>query len=1120
MFFGCVLSIIGQIRAAAFVALSAAVFLCAGYSHATVVKEFPRVPDQEPGAKRTPEGRFKFRHYGVDEGLLNGSIKQVLEDPKGFVWVATDDGMYRFDGYRFDKLGREHGLDSTQIELSLIEKKGVLWAATLEGTHHWDGKKFNKVSVAEGLPNSRVFAMKDSPFGLLLGMREGLFAQSNSGSFQRLVSWPGKTVSTVAVAAEGSGVWVGEWEGVARIFLGAGIYSRRAKWQEYELPVAQRSERIDSILVDAQGRVWARSINYLSVLDVGADRFVLVKTPIDISNSIDHLFPDGAGGFYVMTRNGLLQFTGEAWRVLGENQGMISAATRATLVDDSGHLWIGTNGLGLYRLLGAGILRGYGKDGGFPSDTVWAICRTPDDTLWLGTDHGFVYWDHHQWRTVAGTQNVSARTVTRTYGGQFFFGGTPANEVWRYTPDTKKLERFSISPDNTASRINRLLIDEQENLWAATWGGGLYRADARDPKAPLKFQRVRIPGGTDNELVSDIYQDSQKRIWASAEHGLALYVDNKWQRFSKLNGFRHDHVSAFRELTNGDFIFAYREPFGISQARYEAGKWQFLKDVNTSSGLSSDKIYLFGEDHQGRIWAGGSNGVNIIVDDVVNHVAGRNGLISDDLNNMAFFAESDGTVWLGTSQGLARVDTQKYKDRERVQANARFVEISLGGEQYLASETGVVMPHDRSTFAARFSTFDFGQAIDFEYRTTLIGHDSEAVISASPDVRYSNLPHGDYQFEVSARRKGHLKWGPAQTFNFSIDPAWWQSWWAYTLLFLSLSGLLAWAYMLRIGRLRKRNERLKRIVANRTRALVDANEMQQQVNQQLSQRNTELSQANERLSEAQGQLVQSEKMASIGQLAAGMAHEINTPISYVHSNLKALRSYVQDILAVLAAFEEIEKNLGTQKLDLAPLKTLKRTIDLPFIRGDIGNIFEECSEGITRIERIVKDLRDFSYLDDSRWQEVDLHKGLESTLNIVRGTLQGKTEIVREFDDEMPLVRCMPFQINQVFLNVIINASQAMTDAGELRICTGHDHDEVWVCIADTGPGIPAYIVDRIFEPFFTTKAVGEGTGLGLWITYSIVKAHGGSIDVESELGKGTRFTVRLPIKGHVVAEI
>nr|WP_319563506.1 ATP-binding protein [uncultured Rhodoferax sp.] len=264
------------------------------------------------------------------------------------------------------------------------------------------------------------------------------------------------------------------------------------------------------------------------------------------------------------------------------------------------------------------------------------------------------------------------------------------------------------------------------------------------------------------------------------------------------------------------------------------------------------------------------------------------------------------------------------------------------------------------------------------------------------------------------------------------------------------------------------------------------------------------------LEAAQAQLLQSERMASIGQLAAGVAHEINNPVGYVNSNLGSLQHYVKNLLRLLSTYQHIESELPEAQRAL--LMTIKQEIDFEFMRNDIVELLDETLDGLKRVTRIVQDLKNFSHVGESKNQWADLEVGLDSTLRVVWNELKYKAEVVKEYAG-IPQVWCYPFQLNQVFMNLLVNASHAIQEKGKITVRTGFDESQVWIQVQDSGQGIPAENLQRIFDPFFTTKPVGKGTGLGLSLSYDIVKKHAGHIDVLSEVGHGTTFTVYLPRK-------
>ena len=272
------------------------------------------------------------------------------------------------------------------------------------------------------------------------------------------------------------------------------------------------------------------------------------------------------------------------------------------------------------------------------------------------------------------------------------------------------------------------------------------------------------------------------------------------------------------------------------------------------------------------------------------------------------------------------------------------------------------------------------------------------------------------------------------------------------------------------------------------------------------------------LKQAQIQLLESEKMASIGQLAAGVAHEINNPIGFIYSNMSTLRDYVADVKEFMKRSTEVQKCLAEDDPAAATrlsksLEQWRREVDVEYMLDDIDKLVAETIDGAERVKKIVMDLRSFSRIDQAQKTTADINQGLLTTINVCSNELKYRCDVVKELGD-IPEIVCYPMKLNQVFMNLIVNAAQAIKEKGTVTVRTFRDGDYVCVQVSDTGCGIAKENLGKIFDPFFTTKPVGKGTGLGLSIAYGIVAEHNGKIEVESEVGKGTTFTVRLPAGG------
>lgn len=1063
-------------------------------------------------------GHQLFRSYGAELGLLNTDVQQIAQDKDGFLWAGTDDGLYRFDGYRFKAYGLHEGLLSTAID-SLYEDSGrVLWVGTHAGLSRWNGHAFDPITPAQGLPGIAVTSIADDTEGLWVATALGPFVRDRDGQFHPVPGWPGGEATALWSGRGLSRVWVGRWDGDASVLL-----FDNHTWREIERPPDHARERIDVLAADNAGELWARSATALWTLRPGAESFETVRTPWPLISSRGLLHVGRNGDLWVSSDQGLMHRTGARWNLMGPKQGLPWTPLPA-FEDREGSLWFGS--YGLQRLLGHGVFESYTTMEGLPYDTVWNIFRDRDEQLWVGTGHGVATLTASGFQTLPGTGDNTIRSIVQGRDGRLYMAGVPGNEILIYDPGKKTLLRQELYPDNGAKRIFRLLLDRDGILWASTDSAGLFSADTRVDK--LHFERVDLPDGTQQEYVSDVRQDAKGRIWAAGQRGLAMRENGHWRRFASKDGLRRDSVAYALPTPDGDLLVAYFDPLGIARARYENGVFTVLDHLDSSTTQSADKVFIVGKDSQQRTWIGGGNGMDLVSPSGTEHFGAAEGLVGLDMCAMSFLAEANGDVWFGTNKGLVRFDAAAYGAlRLPTPPSLNFVTLSLGAQEYEAARSGVEVAHEANTFEAHFSGMSFSGDGNVQYRQQLHGLETDFRVTDSHEARYSALPHGRYQFEVSARSGQRGYWGPPAVFDFIVLPAWWQTWWFGTLVALAAASLLLMFVRWRIRTLQRHNRQLETAIAARTGDLRRANDSLGQANsslksenadrlaaeQALQHRNADLEILNDQLASAQSQLLQSEKMASVGQLAAGVAHEINNPVGYVKANLCALKKYIGNLYTMLDRYALLEHALPANHPDRIDLSELKTRLELDYVREDVPLLLHEADEGIARVLKIVRDLRDFSRLDEQEWQWADLRQGLESTLSIVAHEIRYKAELVREYG-EIPLIECLPSQLNQVFLNLLMNAAQAIPDRGRITVRTGVEVDGVWVQIADTGEGIAPANLGRVFEPFFTTKPVGSGTGLGLSVSYGIVRTHGGTIDVESELGVGTRFTMHLPIRG------
>ncbi|WP_316815397.1 7TM diverse intracellular signaling domain-containing protein [Pedobacter nyackensis] len=349
----------------------------------------------------------------------------------------------------------------------------------------------------------------------------------------------------------------------------------------------------------------------------------------------------------------------------------------------------------------------------------------------------------------------------------------------------------------------------------------------------------------------------------------------------------------------------------------------------------------------------------------------------------------------------------------------------------------------------------------------------------------------------------------------------------YSVQFASVLEVLLLSFALadRINFIKNENEMAQKqallVLKENERLVREQNiELEQKVNErttELQNTNSSLNVALTNLKDAQSQLVDAEKMAALGQLTAGIAHEINNPINFVTSNIKPLQLDIDDLKEIITKYENVDFTAANVEDQIKEIEAFKKQIDLDFINNEIESLLIGITDGAKRTAEIIRSLRNFSRLDETDLKPIDINEGLHSTLVLVRNSMPDNVKVIKNLGN-LPKVECLPGKINQVFMNLISNAIQAIKSNGKnrdeefLTIATHYENDNVIISIKDTGTGMTDEVKHKIFEPFFTTKEVGEGTGLGLSIVFSIIEKHKGHIDVLSELGQGTEFIITLPV--------
>jgi diguanylate cyclase (GGDEF)-like protein len=768
--------------------------------------KLPLILDRPSGI---PASRFPFHSYGADSGLGNLAVRRIAQDSIGLLWIGTEDGLYRYDGDRFTRFDFNNGLPSTWINDVLATPEGDLWVCTPQGLVVRSGNAFKRIeSESGGLPEGSCQAVvRDSRGAIWVAHKSGLYFRRNqrfirlesfpSGPVSAIVSVPGRT-SSIYAATKGAVVQVNEYRIAASLS---------------QLP--NPTDPIDSLAADSSGRIWAQSARKIFCLIPGADGFQDESSHLPAISSRGVLTTDRNGRLWVPTDEGISCRTGDKWQSFGPSDGLPTDWARFVFEDREGSLWIAS--VGLHRLVGRGSWTSWTRAQGLPSDTVWDIYRSKRGDLWVATDRGLCLATSTGWRVLPGTEKTVVRNIHEDGLGRLWLSLVPA-AILRYDPAANRLFRYDTSLGVAGVRILSIEEDGEGQLWAATDGSGLlrYRADKND------FVHADVPGGTPEETFRCLLRDSRGRLWATGQYGLLLRNGEQWRRFNKKDGLLRDHVSYIAELRSGELCLSYFEPLGIIRFKVDSDRLQILGHYDQKNGLSSDKVYLMGEDFKNNFWVGTGKGLDVISPSGVLHFSREDGVAGDDIDAMAIMVDTNGNLFIGTSSGLSlyRSDT----NLSRLEApKPVFLSASLGDNQLTANtDTAAKYPYPCKIFHAEFAVLSYLYESQIECEVRLKGLEKEWHSARIREARYPSLAPGSYLYEVRSRI-GSGPWSSPASISFEIQPPWWMTWPTFAAEFLLLAAAIFALFRWRLQHFHNRTRQLEKIVSARTNELAIAN---------------------------------------------------------------------------------------------------------------------------------------------------------------------------------------------------------------------------------------------------------------------------------------------------------
>ena len=731
--------------------------------------------------------RYSFRHYGQEEGLTNTVSQCLLQDRVGFIWVGTQNGLFRFEGTRFEGFFRADGLPSSRIESLHEDAAGALWVGTRGGLARRQGESFQAVAVPGRYEILGRSAIVSDPQGTVyVGTSEGLLVG------RKAPAQPEREWRFESLGLPHEAVYSLHFDPQGRLWLACGnrLYQLR-DGRAVPLPAEAGipEDRWDAILTDREGRLWIRSARRLLVRHPGGVRFIPMDAGLPENTNGAGLHLDSDGALFVPTDLGLAFRSQDRWERIDSNKGLAADSLCSLLRDHEGSLWIGLNGGGLARWLGYRQWESWTPAEGLSNRNVWDIYRDASGTLWVGSDFGLnslspgqKTWRH--WTRQQGLAGNKVRALEGARDGVIWVGSDPGG-VSRLDPRIGTVRRYGAESGLGHDRVLSMALDREDRLWVGT-RLGLYRSSVRG--TALRFERQRPPDTDDNEHFYDLAVDCQGRVWAAGSLGLLRYAEGRWTRFTTRHGLRSNYVGYLAEARDGALWLGYREAVGISRLVFQGDRLH-VRHFSRADGLRSDQAIFLGVDARGWIWFGTDNGVDVYNGSAWRHYGRADGLIWDDCNGNAFFGDADGSVWIGTSGGLSHFRPLEQEPPRRP-LPVLLSRVSLGS-RIVDPASRLEAPYRDRSFQAAFTALTFSHPGEVRFRYRLSPLDREWLETSQREVHYPGLPAGEYVFEVLARA-GDGAWIPAPAqVRFQILPPWWQTWWFRGLTALRL-GLAAW----------------------------------------------------------------------------------------------------------------------------------------------------------------------------------------------------------------------------------------------------------------------------------------------------------------------------------------
>ncbi len=751
--------------------------------------------------------RYTFRQYGSAEGLSNLAVNCLAQDAIGYIWVGTDDGLFRYDGSRFQRFGHTEGLPNVEIHGLAVSPEGVLWAATQGGIAQFDGRQFKTEEIGESGPvwaiafdrSAQMYLQHGS--GIMRGVRNSV------GTY---VFRPVANGAVSGMFLDGADVWFGRDGDLWR--------QTRDRAERVGSTAGLPLDRWSAISRDIFGNLWVRSSTRLYEMRPGGTHAVDRSAGIPQAPG-GRLYADPQGPMFVSTSEGAVVLDGAIKTHIDALHGLPADVVGPVLIDREGSLWLGLVGGGLVRRLGHGDWLSWKREDGILHNSVWAILHDGAGQTWVGSSGGLNLLDVNgevmrSWTSRNGLPVDRVLSIVEGPGGDIFVGTDPSG-LSHFSAQAVLLHTYGAAAGLTG-RVAATAIDRLGRLWAVGEGGCFRSRTPVSAATALKFERIAIPGMTPETVFREVLVKGDGSVWLATSHGLAHFDGVRWRVFTERDGLKSADLDAIAER-QGVVWVAYRDALGMTRIEF-SGERTRLTHFTKQDGLASDLIYALAFDATGRLWLTTDNGVDVLQQGLWHRFGREDGLIWDDGNSRGLSVDREGKVWVGTSGGLSRY-TMPFHPAPDLRPAVVLTAIEGGSKEWQA-EDQPALPYAQRSLEIRFASLSYTFEDRTRFRYRLKGYENGWTETSEQSVHFAALPAGRYVFEVVAAGPNGLWTEVPARFAFSILTPWWRSWWFLTLSVMMslLLGRVAWSLRVRVLVAQKRS--LEQQVSDRTVELI------------------------------------------------------------------------------------------------------------------------------------------------------------------------------------------------------------------------------------------------------------------------------------------------------------